>query len=169
MRKAGIIPPKEPPPATPSPPSSPTLDDILDELTPSELQEISEDVGDDLERTISEYRRQRISELRQEEKKSRFGQVYPIARDDYTREVTEASKVSEVDDDEDKGTAVICFLYQDGWVELAAYFIPRVLILFQDSPESARIRARPNPCRTISANKIRFYRRFSMHTEPPGL
>jgi hypothetical protein len=115
LRKAGIIPPREPSPATPPPPSPPTLEDILDEFTPSELQEISEDANDDeLERAVSEYRRQRINESRQEQKKSRFGRVYPIARDDYTREVTEASKVDEVDDNERKGTAVICFLYQDG-------------------------------------------------------
>ncbi|KAI0032336.1 hypothetical protein K488DRAFT_38545, partial [Vararia minispora EC-137] len=43
----------------------------------------------------------------------RFGEVLPIGRDDYTREVTEASKV---DDEEGsgRGTGVVCFLYKDG-------------------------------------------------------
>jgi len=74
---------------------------------------------------------------------ARFGRVYPIGRDDYTREVTEASKASvdedgnvvsedrkrdedDEDDEEDgvgdrkkdkkggKGTGVVCFLYKDG-------------------------------------------------------
>ncbi|KZT24080.1 hypothetical protein NEOLEDRAFT_1135615 [Neolentinus lepideus HHB14362 ss-1] len=47
-------------------------------------------------------------------KKAKFGRVYPIGRDDYTREVTEASKVNEEDDNEERGTGVICFLYKDG-------------------------------------------------------
>jgi hypothetical protein len=62
------------------------------------------------------YRRQRIGELKQEEDKARFGRVYPIGREDYTREVTEASKVNELGDDEERGTGVICFLYKDGYV-----------------------------------------------------
>jgi hypothetical protein len=65
---------------------------------------------------IAMYRRQRIGELKQEEDKARFGRVYPIGREDYTREVTEASKVNELGDDEERGTGVICFLYKDGYV-----------------------------------------------------
>jgi hypothetical protein len=76
---------------------------------------LGEDVQDEeVERAISEYRQKRIAELRYEEKKARFGRVYPISRGDYTREVTEASTINEVDDEEGRGTAVICFLYQDG-------------------------------------------------------
>ena len=60
------------------------------------------------------FRRQRLVEERQAVKRARFGRVYPIGREDYTREVTEASKISEEDDEDEKGTGVICFLYKDG-------------------------------------------------------
>ncbi|KAF8061656.1 thioredoxin-like protein [Lyophyllum atratum] len=115
LRKYGIIPPREPPPPSPSPPPSPTFDDLLNDFTPSELREISEDAPDDeTERMIASYRRQRLAEELRDDKRARFGRVYPIGRDDYTREVTEASKVNEDDDDEETGTGVVCFLYKDG-------------------------------------------------------
>jgi hypothetical protein len=57
-----------------------------------------------------------LTQERLHQKRARFGRVYPIGRDDYTREVTEASKINEEDDEEDKGTGVICFLYKDGSV-----------------------------------------------------
>ncbi|KAJ4475759.1 thioredoxin-like protein [Lentinula aciculospora] len=115
LRKHGIIPPREPAPPSPSPPPSPTFSDILNDFTPSELREISEDaLDDDTERMIAAYRRQRIADEKALDKKSRFGRLYPIGRDDYTREVTEASKIDEEDDDKEEGTAVICFLYKNG-------------------------------------------------------
>jgi len=41
--------------------------------------------------------------------------VYPIGKDDYQREVTNASKVDEDEDEgKGKGTGVVCFLYKDG-------------------------------------------------------
>ena len=40
--------------------------------------------------------------------------MYPIGREDYTREVSEASEVDEDDDKDGKGTGVVCFLYKDG-------------------------------------------------------
>jgi len=52
----------------------------------------------------------------------RFGEIYPIGRDDYTREVTEASKAAESDEEEKEegdgwhGTGVVCFLYQPRYV-----------------------------------------------------
>jgi hypothetical protein len=42
--------------------------------------------------------------------------VYPIGREEYTREVTEASLIDQDDDDDEKGTGVVCFLYKDGFV-----------------------------------------------------
>lgn len=63
---------------------------------------------------IAAYRLQRIDEQRRQDKKARFGRVYPIGREDYTREVTDASNVDEEDDDDEKGTGVVCFLYKDG-------------------------------------------------------
>ena len=46
---------------------------------------------------------------------ARFGRVYPISREDYMREVTEASQVNEEGDEHQKGTGVVVFLYKDGW------------------------------------------------------
>lgn len=65
---------------------------------------------------IATYRRQRLAEERKDDKRARFGRVYPIGREDYTREVTEASNVDEEDDDDETGTGVVCFLYKDGCV-----------------------------------------------------
>ncbi|KAG6907450.1 hypothetical protein DXG01_008834 [Tephrocybe rancida] len=115
LRKYGIIPPREPTPPSPSPPPSPTFEDLLNDFTPSELREISEDAPDDeTERMIAAYRLQRLADDRKTEKRARFGRVYPIGREDYTREVTEASKISEEDDEDETGTGIVCFLYKDG-------------------------------------------------------
>ncbi|KAF8162826.1 thioredoxin-like protein [Crassisporium funariophilum] len=115
LRKHGIIPPREPTPPSPSPPPSPTLDDLLNDFTPSELQELSEDAPDDeTERLIALHRRQRLAEERRDQTRARFGRVYPIGREDYTREVTAASEIDEEDDDNELGTGVVCFLYKDG-------------------------------------------------------
>lgn len=114
LRKHGILPQLPEAPPSPSPPPSPTLDD-LDDYELKELQEISEDGPDDeAERVIAKYRRQRIAEIKQDEKKARFGRVYPIGREDYTREVTQASMVNEDGDSNETGTGVVCFLYKDG-------------------------------------------------------
>jgi hypothetical protein len=115
LRKHGILPPRESTPPSPSPPSSPTLEDILGDLTPAELQKLGEDVQDDaVERQIAQRRAQRLVEERLEAQRRRFGTVIPIGRDDYTREVTEASKEDEPGDVEARGTGVVCFLYKDG-------------------------------------------------------
>lgn len=115
LRKHGILPPREPTPPSPPPPPSPTLDDILDDLTPAELQDLGEDVQDDaIERQIAQHRAQRLVEERLEAQRRRFGTVIPIGRDDYTREVTEASEKDEPGDVEARGTGVVCFLYKDG-------------------------------------------------------
>ena len=67
---------------------------------------------------IEQIRRQRLAELKKLQH-ARFGRVYPIGRDDYTREVTEASKVDVEDEDmKGKGTGVVCFLYKDGYVSM---------------------------------------------------
>jgi len=70
--------------------------------------------NDELERLAEKFRRQRLEEIKKVES-ARFGRVYPIGRDDYTREVTEASKVT-VLGDPGKGTGVVCLLYRDGSV-----------------------------------------------------
>ncbi|KAM6500941.1 thioredoxin-like protein [Amanita muscaria] len=115
LRKHGILPPREPPPRTPSPPPSPSLDDLLDDLTTSELRDLEEDAwDDDTQRIVEQHKRQRRLQEQEKLRTARFGRVYPIARDDYTREVTEASKASEESDKKEKGTGVVCFLYKDG-------------------------------------------------------
>ncbi len=99
---------------------------MLDDFTASELKELSEDAPDDeTERNIAAYRKQRLAAERKAEKKARFGRVYPIGRDDYTREVTEASAIDEDGDTEGRGTGVVCFLYKDGYV----LFVQQVKVL----------------------------------------
>jgi hypothetical protein len=115
LRKHGILPPLQPAPPSPSPPPSPTFDDILEGLTPTELRELGEDIQDDTaERYIAQHRAQRLAQERLEAQLNRFGTVIPIGRDDYTREVTEASKQDELADDAARGTGVVCILYKDG-------------------------------------------------------
>ncbi|KAJ7245125.1 thioredoxin-like protein [Mycena haematopus] len=140
LRKHGILPPKPAPPPSPSPPPSPTLSDLLEleDYTPAELRELADDAADDAaERAIHAYARQREAAARAAGRLARFGRVLPIGREDYTREVTEASCVDEPggggdrDEEEDeegegegedergsagkgKGTGVVCFLYKDG-------------------------------------------------------
>ncbi|KAJ8593993.1 hypothetical protein M405DRAFT_850305 [Rhizopogon salebrosus TDB-379] len=129
LRQCGIIPPKEPTPTTPSPLSSPKLHDILDDLTPEELTELGEDVTDeDLQRSIDAHRRQREAQERLHQKCARFGRVYPIGRDDYTREVTEASKVDEDDDDEEKGTGFVSIVGNKCIADLPDSRIPMLII-----------------------------------------
>jgi hypothetical protein len=76
---------------------------------------LAEDTRDDeTARFIEHMRKQRLREMQRLEK-ARFGRVYPIGRDDYIREVTEASKVDSEDAEmAGKGTGVVCFLYKDG-------------------------------------------------------
>ncbi|KAF9011748.1 thioredoxin-like protein [Cyathus striatus] len=115
LRKHGILPPRPKTPPTPSPPSSPTLEQVLEDFDDAELLELAEDAHDeDTERLISLYHQQRLDDERNERKRARFGRVYPISREDYTREVTNASTVNEQDDDKERGTGVVCFLYKDG-------------------------------------------------------
>lgn len=123
LRKHGILPPRDPTPPSPSPPSPPTVDDILDDLTSEELRELGEDSHDDAaERYIAQFRAQRLAQERLEAQRRRFGSVIPIGRDDYTREVTEASKQDELGDKEALGTGVVCFLYKDGYVRCLTIF-----------------------------------------------
>lgn len=57
------------------------------------------------------------------DKRARFGRVYPIGRDDYTREVTDASAIDEDDDEDGEGTGVLCLLYKDGQVSVSRFVI----------------------------------------------
>src|SRR6266702_2109644 len=141
LRKHGILPPREPTPLSPSPPPSPTFDDILDDLTTEELRELGEDSHDDAaERYIAQFRAQRLAQERLEAQRRRFGSVIPRGRDDYTREVTEASKQDEPGDDEARGTGVICFLYKDGYVRYPTTSAHLVLISYVIESHGATVR-----------------------------
>lgn len=140
LRAHGIIPPK-PPSRSPSP-ELPTASELrssaLKQATVSDLDlQLEGQLDDEEEKLLEKIRHQRMSQLRAETKKARFGRVYPISRPDYTREVTEASKI-DPDADPDtvqakdqetskgaangnagdkqrqRGTGVVCFLYKDG-------------------------------------------------------
>ncbi|KAI0792761.1 thioredoxin-like protein [Abortiporus biennis] len=94
LRKHGILPPKPEEPREPSPPPKPTLNETLEGLTISELEELGEEANDaETERMVEHFRQERLKQLKNIQN-ARFGRVYPIGREDYTREVTEASKVN---------------------------------------------------------------------------
>jgi hypothetical protein len=122
LRKHGILPALPKPPKTPSPPPSPAFEHILSTKTTDEIDTLLLEAEDsETERLILAFREQRLKDLKKEERKGRFGSVLPIGRDDYNREVTEASKIDNRDEDEDeddgiKGTGVVCFLYKEGYV-----------------------------------------------------
>lgn len=84
-------------------------------LSHDELRDLADDIDDDeTERMIEHLRRQKLREL-QSLQRAKFGRVYPIGREDYTREVTDASKPDSAEaESEGKGTGVVCFLYKDG-------------------------------------------------------
>ncbi|KAG9104577.1 hypothetical protein FRC06_001043 [Ceratobasidium sp. 370] len=116
LRAQGILPPRPKTPPTPSPPGSPTISEKLQDASDAALKELEDDAPDsDTERVVQEYRRKRMQELRREEKKGRFGEMLPIGRDDYKREVTEASKIDEEGKEgSGSGQPVVCYLYKDG-------------------------------------------------------
>jgi len=100
-----------------SPPPSPSLSEELDDLNLDELKQREEEENDsDIEQHIATLQRERFEERTKEEREARFGRVYPISREDYTREVTEASKEPDPSDEspenEGRGTGVVCFLYK---------------------------------------------------------
>ena len=88
----------------------------------------ADNLDSDDERMFDDYRRKRMAEMRQDEKKGRFGSMEPLAREDFVKEVTEGSKLNaeglaEVEEDEEedeqvqsrsmKGTGVVVFLFKD--------------------------------------------------------
>lgn len=156
LRAHGILPPKAPSRSpSPEPPDAAearaarlkqaTVEDLDEELDNIKAGAGGVDEADAEERRLLALRRRRLEELMREQKRGRFGRVYPIARQDYTREVTDASKeqadgAAETEEEEApesredmrgptmvrdetgqerparKGTGVVCFLYKDGCV-----------------------------------------------------
>ncbi|RXK37398.1 GTPase inhibitor [Tremella mesenterica] len=164
LRAHGIIPPK-PPSREPSP-DLPHLshNDITHALasqaTPDQLDELLEDeqLDSDDEEVFEAYRRQRMAEMRKEEKSGRFGSLMPLGREDFVKEVTEGSKQSplsqqeEEDDDDDddeeedegglvdrkgrlRGTGVVVFLYKDS-IPLSQHLRPLLQTLATAHPST---------------------------------
>ncbi|KZO95255.1 thioredoxin-like protein [Calocera viscosa TUFC12733] len=112
LRKHGILPPKAASPRTPSPEPGPSFTEQLDDIDVDELDELADDANDsETERFMRQYQRQRMSAMRADAGGARFGTIKPIGRDDYTRDITDASKVD--DEGEGSGTGVVAFLYKD--------------------------------------------------------
>jgi hypothetical protein len=113
LRAHGIIPPLPEPvrTPTPSPPPSPSRRSAADSD-----DDLLADLDDELPNALLEqYREARMAEMKAAEaQRRRFGAVIPIRRDDYTREVNDASmQDSEQQGSEGKGTGVVCFLWKD--------------------------------------------------------
>lgn len=113
------------------------------------------DLEDDIPQAVLEqYRANRIQEVKKLARTRRFGAVIPIGRDEYTREITEASQVDldgEIQDFEElkgKGTGVVCFLWKDrsdchvnfdkllAWADIGELYCGRRLSLPYSIPES---------------------------------
>ena len=101
---------------------SPELQANRDAVETADLEDDDDllDLEDDIPNSVLEkYREARLAEVSKLQKTRRFGSVLPIGREEYTREITEASKEdiqgTEEDDEEykGKGTGVICFLWKD--------------------------------------------------------
>ncbi|KAK4468075.1 hypothetical protein MN116_008248 [Schistosoma mekongi] len=130
LRQKGILPPKMveheelPPPPDPN--------SILDKLTSDELDakfDLLEDgeVDDEEARFLEEYRRKRISLMREEASKSRFGSVREVTKTDWTTEVTDAGDMFVVIHIAEKGLA-LCSLIDQHFRKLAQKF-PKVKFL----------------------------------------
>ena len=142
----------------------------MNDFNLNELQELSEDAPDDeTERFIAQYRLQRIADEKKEQRRARFGRIYPIGREDYTREVTEASKLNEDDDGEEKGTGVICFLYKDGYMLILPLWRSTAYDLYQSTKERSRFPAHAHPSTTVCSNKICVYRWEQVYPRPSRL
>jgi hypothetical protein len=98
LRKHGVIPEKPPSP-------TPFIEEAILEgrrlayenrLEGKDLDELNELEDLEDEDFLDKYRQQRMQELNSLEKKSLYGTVYPISKPDYSREVTDASKVGPV-------------------------------------------------------------------------
>jgi hypothetical protein len=111
LRAHGIIPklPSPPRTPTPSPPASPSRRHDSDD-------DLLADLDDELPNSVLEqYRASRMAEMKAvEAQRRRFGTIMPIGRDDYKREVTEASERDNgLEEGKGTGTGVVCFLWKD--------------------------------------------------------
>ncbi|XP_068666423.1 uncharacterized protein [Aristolochia californica] len=110
QRKYGNLPPK-PAPLKPSPfipaedeESKPKDKAWIDEKTEEELEDLEDDQDLDDDRFLEEYRKKRLSELRETARISKYGSVVPITGADFVREVSRAPP----------DVWVVVFLYKEG-------------------------------------------------------
>ncbi|ORY22584.1 thioredoxin-like protein [Naematelia encephala] len=170
LRARGILPPK-PPSRSPSPDiphitHSDAIRAVAQTADASQLSTLLEadNIDSDDERMFETYRRQRMAEMRKEEKLGRFGSVLPLGREDFVREVTEGSKEKvegELEDDEEeededdegipqkprrlRGTGVVVFLYKDS-VPLAQHLRPLLSQLAAAHPATKFMAIRSDLC-----------------------
>ncbi|KAA8895024.1 phosducin [Sphaerosporella brunnea] len=94
LRKHKIIPEKPP---SPTPMIEAALEEVQrlaheNRLEGKELDELEELEDEEDEEFLEFYRQKRLQEMNALASKARHGKVYPIAKPDYSREITEASK-----------------------------------------------------------------------------
>eukprot|EP00252_Welwitschia_mirabilis_P025043 TRINITY_DN7679_c0_g1_i1.p1 TRINITY_DN7679_c0_g1~~TRINITY_DN7679_c0_g1_i1.p1 ORF type:complete len:250 (+),score=58.45 TRINITY_DN7679_c0_g1_i1:209-958(+) len=106
QRKYGNLPPKpavsKPSPWTPAETNPPKDKGFLDNKNEDELEDLEDDLADD--RFLEEYRKKRLTELKESARKPRFGTVLPITGSDFVREVSQAPS----------DVWVVVHLYKDG-------------------------------------------------------
>lgn len=113
QRKLGNLPEK--PPAFKPPPFTPASDQdsipkdksFIDSKTEEELEFLEDDLDLDDDRFLQEYRKKRLTEMREATKTVRFGSVVPISGSDFVREVSQAGP----------DVWVVVLLYKDGYAE----------------------------------------------------
>ncbi|KAG0226107.1 hypothetical protein BGW41_004266 [Actinomortierella wolfii] len=74
-----------------------------EEKTVDELDELLDEGDEEEERVLMEYRQKRLDAIKQEMSENKFGDIIPISKPDFVREVTEASK----------DVWVVVYLYKD--------------------------------------------------------
>ncbi|GMK55802.1 hypothetical protein CspeluHIS016_0208580 [Cutaneotrichosporon spelunceum] len=153
LRAQGILPPR-PPSRSPSPDvphitraeATHALAEVADADQLGDLLE-GDGLDSDDERMFDAYRRKRMAEMQQAEKRGRFGSMEPLAREDFVREVTEGSKAvppgeeegGEGSDDEGtlkrRGTGVVVYLFQDS-IPLSQHLRPLLNQVAAAHPET---------------------------------
>lgn len=126
MRKHGIIPEKPPDP-------EPIIQEALIEATirahenrlaDKDLDELDDLEDEEDELFLQQYRKQRLAELSTLQQKSVYGQVYPLQKPDYSRDVTEESSKAYVlvNLTSSLGTNVESRVLTELWRQLAVKF-----------------------------------------------
>lgn len=137
--------------------ASPTLRDRFEagnqDLSDDDLLDLEDDLPASV---LDQYREARMAEYAAVEKQRRRfgGGIQEISRQDYTRDVTEASK-SELPEFEEsgnkgKGTGVICFLYNDSRVSSFSSCLHFADLLLQNTRIQAHAQTPRSPVLHLS-------------------